>query len=96
MSDGKMIVRTSAGLRDVLFDELEDLKAGNSNPARARSVAMLANSLLQSVAVDIEYHKYVSDISAKHSGAKLGTIEMGRQTPLSGREDTDTQLGVSL
>lgn len=69
--------RTSCGLRNVLFDEIDSLREGTSNPARARSLALLANVALKSVEVEIEFHKYVSDVS-KHSGtAKLGLLELG-------------------
>jgi hypothetical protein len=56
------LVRNTAGLRDALFEEWEALRDGSSNPARARSIAMMANTILQSVQVEIEYHKYVSAI----------------------------------
>lgn len=69
--------RTSAGLRNALFDEIDSLRDGSSNPARARSLAMLANTALKSVEVEIEFHKYVSDVS-KHNGAKkMGYLELG-------------------
>jgi hypothetical protein len=69
--------RTSAGLRNALFDEIDSLRAGSSNPARARSLAMLANTALKSVEVEIEFHKYVSDVSKHDGGAKIGILELG-------------------
>jgi hypothetical protein len=57
------LVRNTVGLRDALFEEWESLRDGSSNPARARSIAMMANAILQSVQVEIEYHKYVTDIN---------------------------------
>lgn len=70
--------RTSAGLRNVIFDEIDCLRSGESNPARARSLAMLANTALKSVEVEIEFHKYVSDVS-KHDGTKkLGVLQLGQ------------------
>lgn len=74
--------RTSAGLRDALFDEWEALRNGDSNPARARSIAMLANSVLQSVQTDIEYHKYVSDVRKGEAIAASGMIELGSDVRL--------------
>lgn len=68
--------RSSAGLRASLFEELEAIKSGDSNPARARAVAMLANSILQSVVTEIEYHKYVADVSKAGATAKLGALEL--------------------
>ena len=71
------MARTSAGLRNVLFDEVDALRNGTSNPARARSIAMLTNTALKSVEVEIEFHKYVSDVSKFEGGAKIGILELG-------------------
>ena len=71
----KLLVRNTVGLRDALFEEWEALRDGSSNPARARSIAMMANTILQSVEVEIEYHKYVSSVDASKPQAKL--IDLG-------------------
>lgn len=76
------VARTSAGLRDSLFDELNALRRGESNAARARSVAMLANSILQSLHAEIEYHKYVADVSKSAANHKLGNLELGKPLDL--------------
>lgn len=70
------IDRTSGGLRNCLFDEIDALRNGTSNPARARAVSSLANTALKSVSVEIEYHRYVSDISKKSTSAELGTLRL--------------------
>lgn len=71
------IARSTSGLRSALFEEMEALRNGNSNAQRARSVAMMANSILQSVQVEIEYHKYVSANKTRIEGepkvVRLGT-----------------------
>ncbi len=72
--------RTSAGLRNVVFDEIDALRNGSSNAARARSVAMLANTALKSVEVEVEFHKYVSDVSKMEGGGKIGVLELGGQS----------------
>lgn len=69
--------RTSVGLRNALFDEIDALRGGRSNPARARALAMLANTALASVEVEIEYHKYVSDIQQHNGSASVGYLELG-------------------
>lgn len=76
------VSRTSGGLRDALFDEIDALRQGTSNAARARSVAMLANSILQSVSAEIEYHKYVSDATKTNTAAKLGVLELANSIEL--------------
>lgn len=70
------VERSSGGLRAALFDEIDALRRGDSNAARARSVAMLANSVLQSVSAEIEYHKYVSDATKTSAAQKLGVLEL--------------------
>jgi hypothetical protein len=76
------IERSTGGLRNALFDEIDALRGGISNAARARSVAMLANSILQSVSAEIEYHKYVADATKMDSIQKLGVLELARPEPL--------------
>lgn len=78
------IHRSTTGLRSAIFEEMEALRNGLSNPARSRSMAMMANTILQSVQVEIEYHKYVNANPEKLAGEKkvvsLGTsIELGEQ-----------------
>ena len=75
--------RTSAGLRNALFDEIDSLRVGESNPARARSLAMLANTALKSVEVEIEYHKYVSDVGKHEGSARIGSLELGNSISLT-------------
>ena len=70
--------RTSAGLRNVLFDEIDELRNGTSNPSRARSLSMLANTALKSVEVEVEFHKYVSDVSKHNGSSKIGMLELGK------------------
>lgn len=62
------ITRSTSGLRSALFEEMEALRSGKSNAQQARSVAMMANSILQSVQVEIEYHKYVKANSGRIEG----------------------------
>ena len=53
-------IRTSTGLRDTLFKEIDMLRSGESNPSKARAVASLANQILQSIKIEIELHRYVT------------------------------------
>lgn len=71
------ITRSTSGLRTVLFEEMEALRSGRSSAQQARSIAMMANSILQSVQVEIEYHKYVKANQGRIEGEQkvipLGT-----------------------
>ena len=88
MSTTANFQRNSTGLRDALFDEWEALRNGESNAARARSIAMLANSILSSVQTDIEYHKYVSDVRKSDAVCKTGMLELGSEIPLGTQRAT--------
>jgi hypothetical protein len=55
----KNIDRTSLGLRDALFDELEALRRGESTPQKASAISRLAMAAVNSVKIEIEYQKHV-------------------------------------
>jgi len=46
--------KTSAGLRDVLFDELTALRSGEITASRANAVVRIAESIIGSVHLEIE------------------------------------------
>jgi len=49
-------VRTSLGLRDALFDELDALRDGTSNPQKSQATAKLAVQIINSVKMEIDYN----------------------------------------
>lgn len=51
------VKRTSAGLRDALFDELDELRSGKSNPAKASAVSRLADTVISTVCMELEVQK---------------------------------------
>lgn len=57
--DATPVVRTSAGLRDAIFDELDAIRTGNSNPTRANAVAKLAGSIVETVRMEVEVQKHI-------------------------------------
>lgn len=52
------ISRTSAGLRDAIFDEMDAIRNGSSNPTRANAVAKLAGSIVETVRMEIEVQRF--------------------------------------
>jgi hypothetical protein len=46
------VLRTPEGLRDALFDELDDLRSGKVNTTHARAVGLIARSILDTVKLD--------------------------------------------
>lgn len=48
-----IIGRNIWALRDVLFDEIENLQNGKSNPQKAQAVARLAAQIIESAKVEV-------------------------------------------
>src|SRR6185437_999793 len=76
------IARSTTGLRTALFEEMELLRSGRSNAQRARSIALMANSILQSVEVEIEYHKYVQSQNRFVEADTDNVVELGTNIEL--------------
>ena len=53
------IARTSAGLRDALFDELDGLRDGSTNPGKANAVAKLADQIVNTVRMEMDVERHV-------------------------------------
>lgn len=69
------IERTSGGLRNCLFDEIDGVRDGSSSPARARAISILVNTTLKSVLMEIEYQKY-SDSLKTSPPVSLGNLNL--------------------
>lgn len=54
------VVRTSAGLRDALFDALDGLRSGTTNAATANAVAKLADQVVQTVHMELAVQKHAA------------------------------------
>ena len=73
------IVRNSAGLRDAIFDEIDAIRMGKSNPTRANAVAKLATGIVETVRMEIEVQRHLRATadskpieSDPHVGGTLG------------------------
>lgn len=80
------VSRSTSGLREALFEEMDALRSGSSNAQRARSIAMMANSILQSVQVEIEYHKYVSADRDRSIQGQKKVVSLGTDINLGGEK----------
>lgn len=66
------VVRTSAGLRDALFDELDRMRSGETNATNANAVARLADQVVNTVHMELEVHRHL----ARLPDAKIAAISM--------------------
>lgn len=72
------IVRTSAGLRDAIFDEIDAIRGGTSNPTRANAVAKLATGIVETVRMEIEVQRHLRS----HAGKELPPAALGKPLAL--------------
>lgn len=56
--------RTSAGLRDALFDELDRLRNGTTNASNANAVAKLADQIINTVKMEMEVQRHAQRVPA--------------------------------
>lgn len=79
------VVRTSAGLRDAIFDELDALRSGASNPTRANAVAKLAGSVVETVRMELEVQRHVRQTAPKEPNqAQIAHAPLGVPMQLGG------------
>jgi hypothetical protein len=57
--------RTSAGLRDAIFDEIDAIRNGTGNPTRANAVAKLATTIVETVRMELEVQRFAHSSAAK-------------------------------
>jgi hypothetical protein len=75
MKTGK-IERTSRGLADVMFEELEKLRDGDSTPQHARAAASLANTICSMSRLEMDFARFAADPRLEDGALKA--ISMGQ------------------
>lgn len=58
-----LVTRTSAGLRDAIFDEIDAIRSGASNPTRANAIAKLAVGIVETVRLEVDVQKHLKSMS---------------------------------
>ena len=75
--------RSSQALRDALFDELDDLRSGDSDPSRALAVAKVAQQIVSTARIEMEFHRMVLSAAEKGNSVTMGTMQLGSPTAAS-------------
>lgn len=76
----KAIERTSVGLRDFIFDELDALNAGESNPQRTNAITKAAQSILESANFELNVAKFL--VSSGANSKPMTAIPLGNPVSL--------------
>ncbi len=71
------IKRTSAGLRDALFDEMDRMRQGKTSATNANAMAKLATTIVDSVQMEVAYRRFLNE-------SPTGNIEIDTSMLLGG------------
>jgi hypothetical protein len=78
----RKVIRTSQGLRDALFDELERLVNGKSDAKTANSIARLAGEVVNTVRLELEVQEFKSRVPKPESinriAEEIPTLTLGK------------------
>jgi hypothetical protein len=66
--------RSSAGLRDAIFDEIDAIRNGTSNPTRANAVAKLATGIVETVRMEIEVQRHLRQSNGKAQEPSMNSL----------------------
>lgn len=77
------MARDTSTLRDILFDELEALRDGTSEPKRAAAVAKLSAQIIGTAKVELDYHKLALQAKASGEELVLGSMDLGGRAALA-------------
>ena len=76
-TNGKKHARTTNGLRDILFDEIERMQGKDADPTRALAVANLSKQIINTAKVEIDFHRALAGLQSANQDVALGTLELG-------------------
>lgn len=68
--------RTSEGLRSTLFDTLDAFLNGEIDSAHAKTVAKLSDSLLKSVALDLEHKRLITELAKPDKNGAVADLNL--------------------
>lgn len=68
--------RSTEGLRDVLFDTLERFQKKEIDASHVKAVTSLTNSILATVAKDLEAARLLDDLKDPHKPKSLGDMRL--------------------
>ena len=71
MTDIAEVKRTSAGLREALFDEIDRLRRGEVDPKRVNAIARISGEIVNTVKMEIEVANYLAGQSRAHQVGRV-------------------------
>lgn len=68
--------RTSSGLKDALFDELDNLRNGKSTPQHARAVSGLINNVIATTRLEMDYASSLTKHAIPPTRSNLPSVKL--------------------
>lgn len=69
------VTRNSEGLRDAIFDEIDAIRNGGSNPTRANAVAKLVLGVVETVRMQLEVQRHFSKMAPDQIDQAMAVLE---------------------
>ena len=88
MANIKRLKRNTQSLRDVLFDEIEELRSGTGDPSRALAISNLAKQIINVAKVEMEFHRTIIEYADTGHKIQMGHMELGSNAPSAGSNAT--------
>lgn len=82
------VVRTSEGLRNVLFDQIEKVVNGKTTPMTANSIARMADGIIRTVELELEIERQARLLEKQ--GTNLAQL-LPPTVPLGRKADAERQ-----
>lgn len=76
------MARDTGMLRGVLFEEMEMLRRGEIEPKRAQAVAKLAQQIISTAKVEMDYHRMRRVAREKGEDLLIGSMDLGGRVAL--------------
>jgi hypothetical protein len=83
----KNLTRSSQGLRDILFDEIEELRNGDGDPTKSMAVANLAKQIINVAKVELDFHRQIAAHAESGTPIKMGSLQLGSGRASSAEKD---------
>lgn len=69
--------RTTQGLRDILFDEIDELRTGDGDPTKSLAVANLAKQIINTAKVELDFHRVIQMAESEGKPVQMGSLKLG-------------------
>lgn len=69
--------RTTQGLRDILFDEIAELRTGAGDPTKSLAVANLAKQIINTAKVELDFHRVIQMAESEGKPVRMGSLQLG-------------------